>query len=260
MEVVITPLGSRGWMPQAGRQTMCTLVQLGKINLLLDCGTGASRLLQPGIQELLGDSPLTILFSHYHLDHSVGLTYLPGILHGTGRAVRLAGPRAGFTRGGLREACERLTSSPLFSRPYLDFPFPLELQEFGPEGLAVEDIPIAVSMQDHPGGSVALRIGNAVCYATDLSPSTKELALADGVDCLIHEAWSLDPQTGPHSGLPEALERARGARVSRLIPVHFKPGMTEAEIQRMASCSTSSLQILVPEEGRPIRFIATGPE
>jgi ribonuclease BN (tRNA processing enzyme) len=232
---------------------MCTLVQLGGINFLLDCGTGVSRLLEPDIQALLGDGPLTILFSHYHLDHTVGLTYLSGLFPDNERPVCLAGPRAGFTGGGLREACERLTTPPLSSRHFRDFPFPLELQEFGAEGLVVDGIPIAASLQEHPGGSVTLRIGDAVCYATDLA-ATQELTLAEGVECLIHEAWGLDPQEGPHSGLPEALERARRAHVPRLMPVHFSPWMTEADIRGMASFAKPALQILIPEEGHPIRF------
>ncbi len=256
MEVIVTPMGSRGWMPRAGRQTMCTLVRMGKVNFLLDCGTGASRLLEPSVQALLGDGPLTVLFSHYHLDHMVGLMYLPGIFGGSGRPLRLAGPRAGFTQHGLLEACARLTTQPLSSRHYLDFPCPLELCEFGPDGLILDGIHVAASLQDHPGGSVALRIGEALCYATDLAASTRELALAEGVKALIHEAWSLEPQAplGPHSGLPEALERARRAGVPRLIPSHFGPAMTEAEIRRMGAFSADSVQVLVPMEGRPIRI------
>ncbi len=254
METILTPLGTRGWMPRDGRQTMCTLVQVGAHTFLLDCGTGVSRLLDPELQAQLQESPLTILFSHYHLDHLAGLAYLPGIFPERKRPVRLAGPREGFLSQGLRQACEQLTASPLSSRHYREFPFPVEIQEFGPEGFQVDGIPIAVALQDHPGGSVTLRIGDAVCYATDLAAATRELPLAKGVEVLIHEAWSPQAQAGPHSGLLEALDRTEKAGVSRLVPTHFSPWMDEAEIQSLATYSTATVKVLVPTEGFPFRF------
>jgi len=256
--VVVIPLGTRGWMPQGGRQTICTFVKLGDARFLLDCGTGVSRLLEQTVSTLMGDGALTILFSHYHLDHFAGLVYLPGLLRGCAGPVRLVGPRSGLVASGLREACERLTSPPLSSQPYTAFPFPLEILEFGPEGIEIEGVAIAVSPQQHPGGSVSLRLGNAACYATDLAASTQELPLAQGVELLIHEAWSTQPQApaGSHSGFPEALSRARRAGVPRLMPFHFSPDMAEHEIRALGEHSSPDLQILVPEEGKPLEFAA----
>lgn len=257
-QVAVIPLGTRGWMPRDGRQTICTFVKLGDTRFLLDCGTGVSRLLEPAVRTHLGDGAITILFSHYHLDHFAGLVYLPGLLHGCRGPVRLAGPRSGLTTLGLREACERLTSPPLSSQHYSTYPFPLEILEFGPEGIEIDGVTITTSPQVHPGGSVSLRLGNALCYATDLAASTQELPLAQGVELLIHEAWSKEPQAplGCHSGFPEALDRARRAGVPRLMPLHFMPGMLEYEIQALGEYSSPSLQVLVPEEGKQIKFAA----
>ncbi len=246
-------------MPQGGRQTICTFVKLGDARFLLDCGTGVSRLLEREVRAHMGDGALTILFSHYHLDHFAGLAYLPGLLKGCAGPVRLVGPRSGLAAFGLREACERLTSPPLSSQHYSNYPFPIEILEFGPEGIEVDGVTITVSLQVHPGGSVSLRLGNALCYATDLAASTQELPLARGVELLIHEAWSTEPQAplGVHSGFPEALDRARRAGVPRLMPLHFRPDMLECEILALREYSSPALQVLVPEEGKPIEFAAT---
>lgn len=243
-------------MPQGGRQTACTFVKLGEVQFLLDCGTGVSRLLEPGVRAHLGNEALTILFSHYHLDHFAGLAYLPGLLRDHPGTIRLAGPRQGLADFGLREACERLTSSPLSSQHYSAFPFPWEILEFGPEGIEIAGVHVAVCPQIHPGGSVSLRIGDALCYATDLAASTRELPLTHGVELLIHEAWSKEPQApqGIHSGFPEALDRARQAAVPRLMPLHFMPDMSEDEIRTLGEHSSSTLQVIVPEEGTPVRL------
>jgi ribonuclease BN (tRNA processing enzyme) len=259
MDTLIVPLGTRGWMPHQGRETMCTLVKRGSNNFLLDCGTGASRLLLPEVREILGRDPITILLSHFHLDHTVGLTYLSGLLSGSDQPVRLAGPRAGFIDFGLREACDQLTSAPLTSRHYRDFPFPVELIEFGPEGIEIDGVPIAISLQAHPGGSATIRIGDSVCYATDLAASMKELPLATGVDCLIHETWSMRTQApdGSHSGLKEALDRAERAKAKSLIPTHFGLDMTETDIQSLSGFTNATFDVLVPNEGQPIRIACT---
>lgn len=253
-QAVIVPLGTRGWMPQGGRQTACTFVKLGGTQFLLDCGTGASRLLEPGVRTHLGSGPLTILFSHYHLDHFAGLAYLPALLRDHAGPVRLAGPGKGLSDSGLRTACEQLTSPPLSSQHYSAFAFALELLELGPEGCEIDGVPIAVSPQAHPGGSVSLRLANVLCYATDLAASTQELPLAQGVELLIHEAWSMESQapSGAHSGFPEAMDRARRAGVPKLMPVHFMPDMTEQAIRALGEHSSPALQVLVPEEGIPL--------
>jgi ribonuclease BN (tRNA processing enzyme) len=255
-DVLVIPLGSRGWMPQGGRQTVCTFVRLGEARFLLDCGTGASRLREPALREHLGGDGLTVLFSHYHLDHFAGLAYLPGLLAGLAGPIRLAGPARGLTGAGLREACGRLTSPPLSSQPWSAFPFPLEIVEFGPAGVEIDGVRIRPSLQEHPGGSVALRLDDALCYATDLAAATPALPLADGVQLLIHEAWeagALAP-AGSHSGFAEALARARRAGVPRLLPLHFSPNMTEDDIRALGNLGSPDLQVLVPEEGTPIRF------
>jgi ribonuclease BN (tRNA processing enzyme) len=117
-----------------------------------------------------------------------------------------------------------------------------------------------VSMQQHPGGSVAIRIGDHVCYATDLSLSTKTLPLARGVRCLIHEAWSLglQPLDSPHSGLAEAMVRAEESGTPRLIPTHFGPETSEEEIRSLSGFSHDNLEVLVPIEGVPIRIGPAG--
>ncbi|MGD2114802.1 MAG: MBL fold metallo-hydrolase, partial [Acidobacteriota bacterium] len=74
----LIPLGTNGYIPTHGRQTMCFLVRFEDRALLLDAGTGVARLLEPRVRELLeGVEQLDVILSHFHLDHVIGLSYLP---------------------------------------------------------------------------------------------------------------------------------------------------------------------------------------
>ena len=76
----LAALGTAGYLPAAGRQTMSFLLATGTETLLLDAGSGVARLLEPQIARLLpADRRLDVLLSHYHLDHVVGLSYLLGL-------------------------------------------------------------------------------------------------------------------------------------------------------------------------------------
>ena len=76
----LVPLGCGGFIPARGRQTMSFLVLEGGAALVLDAGSGLARLLEPQVAARLPeDGPLDIVLTHYHLDHVVGLSYLPGL-------------------------------------------------------------------------------------------------------------------------------------------------------------------------------------
>jgi ribonuclease BN (tRNA processing enzyme) len=249
MEFIITPLGARGWMGRDGRETACMLAQVAGQNFLLDFGTGASRLLESAIERTLGDRPLNICLSHYHLDHVVGLSYFPGILKEFTGVRRLITPGKELVTWGFKDACERLLNPPLTSHgPERLHAF--EFLECGPEGILLDGVRISMYPQVHPGGSVSIRIGDWICYSTDLAPDTGELVAARGVKCLIHEVWSLEPEPheGVHSDLSHALEHTRQSGARHLVPVHFGPRMKEEDIRSLQNYSSEDFKVWTPIE------------
>mgnify|MGYP000347867702 CR=1 FL=1 len=79
-------LGVRGSMPVHGPsravfggETSCVLYQAGDETVLLDAGTG---LLWEGLPEALSQPRFTLLITHAHVDHIIGLPIVISITQG----------------------------------------------------------------------------------------------------------------------------------------------------------------------------------
>ncbi len=263
----LVPLGTNGYIPTHGRHTMSFLL-LGEEALLLDAGTGVARLAEPAIAELLRPYPrLSVLLTHYHLDHVVGLVYLPGLW--PDRPVRIAGPAPPLADCGPRDALERLLNPPLCGLPLAEFPIPVEIVELREERAELAGLPLRLRRQEHPGGSVGVRVGDALAYVTDASPDPATAELARGVDLLLHEVWKTDEEIaaglpeetgGGHSHLSRVAAIARQAGVGRVMPVHHHPRRSPDELRALVAVlgERSGCEALLPEEGRVYRVGEVG--
>jgi len=67
--------------PQDDRATTSLALRFPETLFVFDAGTGLARLGTGPYVRLLppGDRPIHIFLSHLHLDHTVGLTFLPGL-------------------------------------------------------------------------------------------------------------------------------------------------------------------------------------
>ena len=138
--------------------------------------------------------------------------YLPGLW--PDRPVRIAGPAPPLADRGPREALEALLNPPLCGLPLAEFPMPVEIVELREERAEVAGLPIRLRRQHHPGGSVGVRLGDALAYVTDTSPDPATVELARGVDLLLHEVWKTDAEAA--AGRPAS--RTAGIRTSRESP------------------------------------------
>lgn len=252
----LAALGTAGYLPAAGRQTMSFLLATDTDSLLLDAGTGVARLLEPAVAALLpAGRRLDILLSHYHLDHVVGLSYLLGLA--ADRAIRIHAPAPPLTMFG-PEGIRQLLSPPLFPLPIERWPMPVEISPFSAAELAIGGLELRLRRQKHPGGSVGVRIGDALAYVTDsvIDPATVEFVR--GVKLLLHEVWltaeeaaETDPAPTGHSGAGAVADLARAAGVGRLWVVHHHPRRSAADLARMAAAmqERAGLPVEVPVEG-----------
>lgn len=252
----LAPLGTAGYLPAAGRQTMSFLLATGAESLLLDAGTGVARLLEPAVAALLpAGQRLDILLTHYHLDHVVGLSYLLGLA--ADRPLRIHAPAPPLTAIGA-EGISQLLSPPLFPLPVERWPMPVEIAPFSGPDLAIGGLRLQLRRQKHPGGSVGVRLGDALAYVTDtvIDPATADFVR--GVRLLLHEVWltaeeaaESDPAPTGHSHADAVADLARAAGVGRLWIVHHHPRRSAEDLARMAAAMQrrAGLPVEVPVEG-----------
>jgi ribonuclease BN (tRNA processing enzyme) len=215
-EVIL--LGSGGWMPSGERETAARYLRRGNDVLLIDAGSGVRRVVQQA--ELMRDVlRLDIVLTHFHLDHVIGLSYLPGL------DVKPHVWAPGEALYGLpsRDLLARLVGAPLFALSIDDVAG--EVREVGADVVPIPSFEVRWRRQDyHPHPTLALRLDDELTHCTDTAPDPANVAFASGSDLLFHEAWFAEDGDDPgHSSARVAAVIARDAAVGRLVLVHVNP-------------------------------------
>ena len=245
--------------------------------LLLDAGTGLAN-----ATGLLGGAAFagTILLSHLHWDHCLGLPFFRGGDRDDAR-VRLLLPDQGGTAGDGRGSAERLLSR-VMSPPF--FPVtPGQLHgdwTFGwvsPGQLKAEGFTIAARQIPHKGGkTIGYRVSDGhstLAYVTDHCPTAlgpgpeglgayheAALDLASGVDLLVHDAQLVAEEVPAEAGFGHAAaEYAVGLAVragaSRVALFHHKPSRTDDQLDATARrFAGAPLPVLVAAEGLSVEL------
>ena len=227
MEMVI--LGSAGWVPQAERMTTCVAVRVGDALVLLDAGTGVARLREPRFARLLpANGSVDILLSHLHLDHTVGLTFLPALWQDLPTTIHLPPDEVS---GYGPDVLERLVGPPFFPHGLAAFPMPVVVATLPVGSSVIGGLPVEVRSQTHPGGSLGFRLGDRLAFLTDTAHHPGAAEFAAGVDVLVHEAWCKgqgDPEElrrglDGHTSAEDAARVARDAGAGELLLSHLTP-------------------------------------
>jgi ribonuclease BN (tRNA processing enzyme) len=238
--------------------------------LVLDAGTGLSRL-----SRALGGAPFvgTILLGHLHWDHTHGLPFFPAGNRAESQ-VELLLPEQG-------EDAEELLGR-AFSPPH----FPIWPRQLG-DGWSfgsikegehdVQGFTVLAREIPHKGGrTFGYRIGDGAssfAYLSDHSPVSfgpgpdgfgpyheAALALADGVDLLIHDAQHTAAEFPAksfmgHSAVDYAVGLAREAGARRVLLFHHDPPRTDDEIDAIiAGFRGAPIPVDAASEGATIQL------
>lgn len=250
----LMPLGTNGYMPSHCRLTMCFLLRVGDRALVLDAGIGMARFSEQRVVRMLdGVEALDVVLSHYHLDHVVGLSYLPGVW--PDKPVRIWAPCPPLVDADPAEALCKLIHPPFFPLPLPEFPMRVEVERVRGDRVEIGGLELGLRSQEHPGGSVGLRIGDAMAYVTDTVADDATADFAAGVDLLLHEVWfgaEEDAGTVGHASSVNVARLAEKAGVRRLMPVHHNPRHSREDLERLAAelAEGTGAEVILPEEGR----------
>jgi ribonuclease BN (tRNA processing enzyme) len=230
-EVVL--LGSGGWIPTSRRATCSALIRAGEHALVIDAGTGLARMVEdPGLLD--GVREIDIVLTHFHLDHVVGLAYLPALP--LPQPPRIQGPGKWLYGAPTAEILARVISPPLFA-------VGLETMAAGvgevpPDGLSLGPLRLRARVQRHHNHpTLALRVDDELTYCTDTSYDHANVQFARGSRILAHEAWYTEDaprDQATHSSAREAAITARDAGVEALALIHIRPGADEDRLAEEA--------------------------
>lgn len=183
----VLPLGTNGFFPSFGRETMCFAIPFGKTLIILDAGSGLYRLAEPEGKKLLeGVENIHLFLSHYHLDHTFGFYAAFKLLRG--KKVTVFGSQIKKVFSEL----PKLDYFPVkYDRQFSNFLF----HKLAIGKQEVDDYTVFVRKQYHRGeGSLAFRFDftkykTSLAYVTDSEPTVEGIVFVRGVKLLLHEHW-----------------------------------------------------------------------
>ncbi len=229
----LTVLGARGSIPvfgdkykEYGGATSSYLVKAGDDIIILDAGLGIMDAPKAG-----GSGDVSILLSHPHLDHLMGLPFfLP--LFDTNRHIDLYA--AGREGRSAAETINGLYSPPYWPCTLSSYPACFVVHELNKE-FSIGGVRIQAMEVSHPGGSTAYRLsfnGRSLVYLSDYEQPKKIdpdlVEFVGDTDLLLCDAQYTDEEYQSHKGYGHstpakaiALKEASGA--GRLILIHHDP-------------------------------------
>lgn len=236
-------LGVRGTVPVHGEQfrqfggaTSSAFLRAGDEAFILDAGTGL--LTQPVGSFFPGRHHFTMLLSHAHVDHLMGLPMFSPLFDSEGHCDVYLKTRSGFSA---QQQVEQLIAPPLW---------PIRTDAFRGE-MRFHDVPLSftvggvqVDTMDsiHPGGSTIYKIsceGKSVVYATDFEPADDNpeafCQFAKGCSLLLLDAQYTDEEYlrvkgFGHSTISRSIAIARRCGAERTLLIHHDPNRTDSQL------------------------------
>jgi ribonuclease BN (tRNA processing enzyme) len=223
-------LGSGGWMPNGVRETTCVYARDADEVLVIDAGTGLRRLFtEPRLVD--GVRRLSLVLTHFHLDHIVGLPLLFDLDQVAEREIWGAGEA---TVGTPTESLVHRLLDPPFL-PWTELP--ATVHELAPPGARIGRFDVAVRVQvHHHHPTLAVRVNGSLAFCTDTSYDAENVDFVRGATVLCHDAWGAADaaESFGHTASGEAARLAAAADVSRLVLVHLHPEQDDEELLRFA--------------------------
>ncbi|MDR2546404.1 MAG: MBL fold metallo-hydrolase [Lachnospiraceae bacterium] len=231
----ISILGSAGWMPSDNRQTTSIMVRNESTLLLFDAGTGVANL--QAYEDILERyDELHVFLSHYHLDHTMGICFLPRWFRDRKITFHVPARTLGGMNGEEVLGLLHNTESFPISLSKLAAEVKVKLYE-GNTAFMAGDLRLETKAQTHSNPSFAVKINDLVCFATDTIVDKSTFSWANDVRVLFHECWSDEKDGSGHSSYQEILAAREwlkqsaneGGTVPKIYLIHQNPMISWSE-------------------------------
>ncbi len=239
------PAIGSGFDEFGGDTTSLLLVGSHAERLVLDAGTGIRAVCGQLTQTEPGK--VTVLFSHYHLDHLIGLTMNP-LLYSPKWSFNFIGPT--FADGGVHDAVTGLLTQPYWPISWKQMRAKIEFTEFPAEGIQIGGLHVQGCHVPHPGGSLAYRVSDAggasLVFATDIEWQKRTGAFETAFRTLCREPKPadmliIDAHFGRaqqeafagwgHTSWEDGMEIAASTGIQRVLLGHHAPGADDATLR-----------------------------
>ncbi|GIU91484.1 MAG: MBL fold metallo-hydrolase [Acidimicrobiia bacterium] len=236
------PVSGPGFRRYGGATTCYEVAVDERHRLLIDAGTG---ILSLGMElPTFDDLEFTVLITHLHWDHTLGLPFFEPLYRPTNRFTFYGHPTMGMT---IEQAIDAVMRPPWFPVAFTSTPSRKSFVHLDEASFKVADIAVRPVRLNHPQGVTAYRLerdGKVVVMATDVEhgePESDEAltALARGADLLIYDAQYRPDEYEEHhigwghSTWREAVDLASRAGVGRLVLTSHDPFRTDDEVDEI---------------------------
>jgi len=226
----ITVLGSGGWIPTQKRETCSYMVEVDNNLIILDAGTGISRL--KSYQDILKTyKTINIILSHYHLDHIIGLSFLP--LWSSNHNINIWAPGKRYYKQSSKKILKNFTSFPYFSKSIDMFSPEVNIYEYDEKGFNIGKTKIMINLQKHSAPSFGITIGKFLHYATDTEVLKSTFNIANNVKILLHECWEIEDNKSNHSSLEQIIKMSKKCKNTKIGLIHINPSWGKTQLKEI---------------------------
>ena len=246
MEISVVVLGSRGSVPVSadafvryGGATTCIFVRFGNQTIVMDCGSGMMELPKVLHKE---DQKITVLLSHPHVDHLLGLPMCPVVFDPAKKIDIYGAARNGMD---VRQQVCTFLAPPLWPVGPDRFPAEITFWEL-PERMILGDVTVESMDGTHPGGVSLFRLtggGKTVVVMTDCTVTEENVPVfaefARNCDLLLcdgqysQQEWKGREHFG-HSTWVAAAQLGADSGAGQVRIIHHDPFRTDAQLDSAA--------------------------